>query len=86
MVRHNPILQIPRQESAPIRREDPASKPRVSLRAVVSWAHLSIGLTAGLGIVLMSRRPAAELWTLVWFRRADTLKARYFNWHQVIAL
>src|SRR4029078_13500482 len=51
---HNPLVQIPGQNRIPFNRENPAATPRFSVRTVLFCAHLSIGVTAGLVILLMS--------------------------------
>jgi len=47
-------VQIPDQNRSPFRVENPAKTPRFAVRPVLFWAHLSIGVTAGLVILLMS--------------------------------
>jgi uncharacterized iron-regulated membrane protein len=47
-------VQIPDQNRSPFRVENPAKTPRFAVRTVLFWAHLSIGVTAGLVILLMS--------------------------------
>ncbi len=54
LLTYNPLVQVPRQGDSPIQREDPASVSRLSTRTVLFWAHLSIGVTAGLVVMLMS--------------------------------
>jgi uncharacterized iron-regulated membrane protein len=51
---HNPLLQIPGQNGSPFSGENSAETPRFAVRTVLFWAHLSIGVTAGLVILLMS--------------------------------
>jgi len=47
-------VQIPRQKSGPFSSENSAAVSRFAVRTVLFWAHLSIGVTAGLVILLMS--------------------------------
>ncbi len=47
-------MQIPRQNGSPVIGENRTAVPRVALRTVLFWAHLSTGVTAGLVILLMS--------------------------------
>jgi uncharacterized iron-regulated membrane protein len=51
---HNPLVQILGQNQSPFSRENFAAAPRFGVRTVLFWAHLSIGVTAGLVILLIS--------------------------------
>jgi hypothetical protein len=54
LLSHNHLVQVPRQDSLSIQAENRSPFRGMSLRDVLFWAHLSIGVTAGLVVILMS--------------------------------